>query len=156
MGNSPFDAVDRGIVYQLQRDARTTITDIAEYVNVSDNTVRNRIRRLEDEGVIKGYSVDIDYNAMDVQHHYQFVCTARVSEREALAEEALDVPGVIEVRTLMTGTRNVYATVAGSDNDDISRIAMSLDEIGLTIDEEDLVRRDVRQSLEQFRLETAE
>lgn len=107
------------------------------------------------KGVVRGYSADVDYNAIGVQHHYQFIRTARVSEREELAEEALGIPGVVEVRTLMTGSRNTYVT-AGSDNDDITRIAMAIDGIGLGIDEESLVRREIRQPLERFRLENAE
>lgn len=153
MDDTPFDAVDRGIVYLLQRDARSTITDVATAVNVSDNTVRNRVRRLEERGVLEGYSADVDYNRIGVQHHYQFICTAGVNEREELADEALGVPGVIEVRTLMTGTRNVYVTAAGSDNDDITRIALALDGIGLGIDQENLIRSQTRQPLEQFQLE---
>lgn len=153
MDDTPFDAVDRGIVYLLQQNARNTITDVATSVDVSDNTVRNRVRRLEERGVLEGYSADVDYNRIGVQHHYQFVCTAAVSEREALADEALRVPGVVEVRTLMTGTRNVCVTAAGSDNDDITRIALALDEMGLDIDRENLVRSQTRRPLEQFRLD---
>ena len=66
MADTPADAVDRVIVHLLQRNARNTITDIAAAVGVSDNTVRNRIRRLEDRGVIEGYSVDVDYNRIGV------------------------------------------------------------------------------------------
>lgn len=53
----------------------------------------------------------------------------------------------------MTGTRNVYVTAAGADNDDITRIAMALDEVGLGIEEEDLIRSQTRQPLDGFRLE---
>ena len=63
---------------------------------------------------------------------------------------------MVEVRTLMTGTRNVYVTAAGSDNDDITRIALALDELGLGIDQEHLIRRHVRRPLEQFRLAESE
>lgn len=153
MAETPSDAVDRAIVYLLQQNARTTITDIAASVNVSDNTVRNRLRRLEERGIIEGYGVDVDYNRIGVQHHYQFICTACVNERETLASQTLEVPGVIEVRTLMTGTRNVYVTAAGSDNDDITRIALALDELGLEIEQENLIRSQTRQPLDQFRPE---
>ena len=53
----------------------------------------------------------------------------------------------------MTGTRNVYVTAAGSDNDDITRIALALDGVGLDIDQENLIRSQTRQALEQFRPE---
>ena len=47
---------------------------------------------MEDEGIIKGYSVDIDYDRADVQHYCVFVCSARVSERERLVDEARQFP----------------------------------------------------------------
>lgn len=62
MSDSPLDAVDRRILYLLQEDARyNTATEIAKQLDVSTNTVRNRIERLEEEGVVRGYNVDLDY-----------------------------------------------------------------------------------------------
>ena len=78
-------------------DARRPVTEIAEYAGVSDNTVRNRMRRLEDRGVIQGYSADIDYHRTGIRHSSQFVCTARMGEPDELADRARDIPGVVEV-----------------------------------------------------------
>lgn len=78
--SSPLDAIDRGILYHLQEDAHQSLTDIADALDVAVNTVRNRIEKLENEGVIKGYTVDVDYSRADVQHHYLFFCTVRVNE----------------------------------------------------------------------------
>ena len=153
MRDSSLDAVDGAILYLLQENARQSITDIADRVNVSGNTVRNRIDRLEERGVIRGYSVDLDYNRTDIQHHFQFVCTARINDREPLANRALEVPGVLEVRTLMTGVRNVLVRAAGLDNDDITRIALALDEMGLRIEQESLVRQQRYRPLDAFRSE---
>jgi len=61
-----------------------SITDIADAVDVSDNTVRNRINALEEQGAITGYRATVDYDVAGVQHYYIFVCSARVSEREHL------------------------------------------------------------------------
>ena len=153
MRDSSLDAVDRAILYHLQENARRSITDVADRVNVSGNTVRNRIDRLEERETIRGYAVDLDYNRTDIQHHSQFVCTARITDREPFAERALEVPGVIEVRTLMTGVRNVLVRAAGLDNDDITRIALALDEMGLQIEQESLVRSQGNRPLDAFRPE---
>jgi len=65
MSSTPLDEVDRGILFVLQQDARnTTIAEIADEVEVSSSTVRNRIDRLEDEGVIEGYYPKINYFKM--------------------------------------------------------------------------------------------
>lgn len=53
---TPLNDVDRAILQLLQRDARhLTAVDIAEKVGVSDGTVRNRIRALEERDIIEGH-----------------------------------------------------------------------------------------------------
>ena len=153
MESPTLDAIDRGIIYLLQAAARRSITDIARRLNVVDNTVRNRLERLEGAGVIVGFTVDLEYNRAGIQHHYLFICTIPLPEREPIVDDLLEIPGVIEVRTLMTGQRNVHIVAAGSDNDDITRIAMAIDELGLRIDVEDLIRTERRRPLEAFALE---
>ena len=55
-----LDETDRRIISVLQSDARASMRSIAERVGVSLGTVSNRVRRLEDSGVIRGYSVQLD------------------------------------------------------------------------------------------------
>lgn len=51
-----IDNIDERILYRLVEDARsTTAPDIADEVGVTDTTIRNRIGRLEENGVITGY-----------------------------------------------------------------------------------------------------
>lgn len=69
MAFTTLDTIDEGSSYLLQVDARRSITDVVRRLNVADNTVRNRLERLEAEGVIDGYAVDIDYTRAGVQHH---------------------------------------------------------------------------------------
>lgn len=152
MASSPLDAVDHAILHELQRNARKPITDIADAVDVSDNTVRNRIEAMEEADVIDGYRVDVNYDEAGVQHHYLFVCSTRVSKREQLAEEARRQLGVTEVITLMTGTHNVYVLAAGSEKDDMTKLAYDIDELGLEIEREHLIRAHVRQPYDGFAL----
>ncbi|MEE3304302.1 MAG: winged helix-turn-helix transcriptional regulator, partial [Candidatus Thermoplasmatota archaeon] len=52
-----LDETDRSIIEVLERDARTSLRRIAEEVGVSLGTVSNRVKKLEENGVIKGYRV---------------------------------------------------------------------------------------------------
>jgi len=153
MGTSPVDALDRSVVYHLQEDGRRPITEIADALDVADNTVRNRIRALEDEGIIEGYSVDIDYDGMGVPHHYLFVCSAPVSRREQLAGEARGRDGVVDVTVLVTGRCTVLVSAVGSGTDRIAELARGLDELGLTVEREHLVRDRTRLPFDGFRLD---
>jgi len=61
MMNMPkIDRKDRKIIDILLKDARTPFTEIAHVLDVSEGTVRKRVQRLESEGVIRGYTIDID------------------------------------------------------------------------------------------------
>lgn len=140
--DTPLDEVDRAILQWLQRDARhSTAVEIGEALGVSDGTVRNRIGNLEREGVIEGYVPLINYEAAGYQLQVRVMCTAPVVEREELANEALGIDGVVEVRELMTGNKNVEVTAVPPKNEDATYIAEALSEIGLEVETEDIIRQ---------------
>jgi hypothetical protein len=84
------------------------------------------------------------------------VCSARVSEREGLVEDARDIAGVVEIRELMTGTNNVHVEVVGTNSEDITRIASEIDGLGLEISDEVLIRRMIDSPLRHFADEDTE
>ncbi|GAA0666671.1 Lrp/AsnC family transcriptional regulator [Natronoarchaeum mannanilyticum] len=52
-----MDDLDQQILNVLRRDARTPYTEIAEQVGTSEGTVRNRVERMTEEGVIDRFTV---------------------------------------------------------------------------------------------------
>ena len=48
-----LDAVDKAIIKQLQDNGRITNKKIAEILNLSEGTIRNRIRRLTESNILK-------------------------------------------------------------------------------------------------------
>jgi len=55
-----LDERDREIVAALQEDARATYADVAQRVGLSASAVHDRVRKLEQAGVIRGYRAIID------------------------------------------------------------------------------------------------
>lgn len=152
MDGVPIDEIDRIILHALQEDARhNTNAEISRRVSVSASTVGKRIARLEEDGVLKGYRPEIDYERAGFPLQVLFVCTASIAEREALANETLGIEGVLNVRELMTGEKNVHIQAVGSSNDDITRIAHRLDEIGYSVTDEILLRNEYSQPSVHFR-----
>ena len=138
-----IDELDKRIIYCLQQDARnTSSSDIAESMDVSSSTVRNRIHQLEAKGIITEYNTRIDFEAAGSQLHTLIVCTAPIPERNALAKQALEIEGVVDVREVMTGEENVHVGIVGTDSNDLARIGEELDEIGLEVNDEDLIRNE--------------
>ena len=54
------DEIDKQILEILSRDGRTKFTKIAKSINRTEGTVRNRVRRLREKGVIQGFRVITD------------------------------------------------------------------------------------------------
>ena len=59
-GPSPAADVDRAILAALARDGRASYTDLAEKVGLSVSAVHQRVRRLEQRGMITGYRATLD------------------------------------------------------------------------------------------------
>ncbi len=55
-----IDSRDLRILIELAKDARTPLTHIARILNISDVAVKKRLERLEREGVIKGYVINVN------------------------------------------------------------------------------------------------
>ena len=85
-----MDDLDRQILSILRRDARTPYTEIADRVGTSEGTVRNRVDRLTEEGVIERFTVTTrtgNVKAMIEVSVDMNVNTSEVSERLADWEE---------------------------------------------------------------------
>lgn len=135
-----LDEVDRGILFALQRDARnTTIAEIAEEVDASSTTVRNRIAQLEDDGVIEGYYPKINYERAQFPLRVLFVCSAPGRKRPDLAIDALRSRGVTDVREMLTTERNLYVEVVATDTADLTDISNDLADLGFAIVSSEIV-----------------
>ncbi len=55
-----LDDVDKRILELLSRDGRMSVKDLAQNVGLSSPSTSDRIRRLEERGVIRGFTVEVD------------------------------------------------------------------------------------------------
>lgn len=151
MATDDLDDVDREILYALQEDARNLSSgEIAERTDASSSTVRKRIQRLETEQVIKGYSADVDYQKAGYPLRMLLFCTASIQERGDLIDDVLDIPGVVSVQELVTGEQNLLVTVVGETDSEITPVAETLVDMGLTVADEVLVRSHESTSFDDF------
>ncbi len=59
-----MEKLDQLIVQALCEDGRMSYTDLAERVGLSVSAVHQRVRRLEQRGVIRGYAARVDHDAI--------------------------------------------------------------------------------------------
>ncbi|WP_137287374.1 Lrp/AsnC family transcriptional regulator [Halorussus salinisoli] len=155
MASYELDDVDKQLLGLLQENARYTALELAEEVGVSDNTIHNRMERLEEAGIISGYTASINHDQTGLDLYFLFTCTARISERSAVAVEALALPQVVEVTELMTGERNLLIKMYGAEDEDITHVAEQMDELALEINDENLIRAERTTSLDYVEVEEA-
>lgn len=61
---SPLDAVDRRLITLLVANARASVAELARTIGMSSPSVADRLRRLEESGVIRRYTLDVDPAAL--------------------------------------------------------------------------------------------
>jgi Lrp/AsnC family leucine-responsive transcriptional regulator len=59
-----LDDTDRALLVELQRDARLSLAELGRRVGLSPPAVAERVRRLTDDGVIRGFHADVDPRAL--------------------------------------------------------------------------------------------
>lgn len=69
-----LDATDEAIVQALAADARMSLKELAHRVGLSSPSVSERLRRLEERDVIRGYTLDVNPKALG----YQFEAIVRI------------------------------------------------------------------------------
>ena len=149
--NYEIDELDERILYRLVENARnTSAPTIAEEMDVAASTVRNRIEQLEAAGVIQGYHANVYYERCDGRLTGLFECSTSVANQERLAQQALRIPGVVEVLKLMSGQGNLQVKVVAPDTDGLSHIARKLTNLGLEVDHEELVQDEYHHPFHEF------
>ena len=64
MKNSGLDEIDQALIGLLTNNARLSTAELARSVGLSAPSVAERLRRLEEDGVVKGYTVELDPKAL--------------------------------------------------------------------------------------------
>lgn len=146
-----IDVHDEAILALLQDEARHLSSgEISDKVGLSASAVRKRIKKLEDEGIIKGYSADVDYELSGYPMRMILYCTAPIPDRGDLVEKILSIEGVVSVQELITGDENLLITVVGERDGDITPVAEKLLDLDLKITDEVLVRQNETSPFDGF------
>lgn len=123
MDSTNLDQFDRRILREFQGNGRLTIQELSERVGLSASPVSRRVRILEEEGFIRGYSALIDEARLGypVSVFVSVQLDKQVDEALATFEAAMvEFPEVVDC-WLMTGNRDYLLRVATSGLDDFER-----------------------------------
>lgn len=151
MPSDELDNVDKGILYLLQQNARRNTTgEIGEKVGVSSSTVGNRLNKLEEQGVIKGYYPAVDYQKTGLSHHLLLGAIVPLEEQSAMVDKIMNVSGVVSVRELLTNSVNLSIELVGRDREDIEQSLNELNALGVDIERTEIMKRERSQPYDHF------
>jgi DNA-binding Lrp family transcriptional regulator len=98
-----MDAIDRKILAELQQHGRSTITELAQRVQLSVSPCHRRLRELERNGTIRGYRAIVDAESVGLTFQALVFVTMRQEDRETLLgfEAAVaKIPNVVQAQRL--------------------------------------------------------
>jgi Lrp/AsnC family leucine-responsive transcriptional regulator len=119
-----LDRIDIAILRALQRDARLTLAELSAEVALTTSPCWARIRRMEQAGVIEGYSVRINADLVGLKDTVIVQVTLDSHSDEALerfGRELEAIPEVLEA-FLVSGDYDYYLRLAVADTRDYERL----------------------------------
>jgi DNA-binding Lrp family transcriptional regulator len=123
-----MDDLDRRILGILRRDSRTPYTEIADRVGTSEGTVRNRVERLVDEGIIERFTVATRTGNVKAMIEVSVAVDVDTTDVSARMAEWNEVDFVWQVSGEADIVMVVDAADTGAVNDLITK-ARDLDEV---------------------------
>jgi Lrp/AsnC family leucine-responsive transcriptional regulator len=117
-----LDGTDREIVDLLIADGRRTLADIGKAIGLSAPAVKRRLDRLEEDGVVTGYTARVDYSKLgrpiEAFTELRFSGRTRVPD---IAGVARDLPEVEAVHTI-SGDPDALVHLRVRDVADLTRV----------------------------------
>ncbi|MEK3805580.1 Lrp/AsnC family transcriptional regulator [Bacillus sp. FSL H8-0547] len=109
-----MDPINRQILTILQEDGRVSMTELGKKVSLSVPAVTERVRKMEDQGIIKGYKAEIDNGKIDKP--VQAFILMKTHRCSAFREFCKENPLVIECHRL-TGEYSYLVKVVTESNE---------------------------------------
>src|ERR1700680_4521483 len=91
-----IDAVNRRVLEELLQDPRLTMSELGRRVGMSSPAVTERVRRLEETGVIRGYRLELDPVALGLPIAAYVRIRPNPGQLPRIAELAQQIPEVVE------------------------------------------------------------
>jgi Lrp/AsnC family leucine-responsive transcriptional regulator len=118
------DKIDLAILSELREDSRKTLQDLGAAVGLSPTSIWSRIKKLEAQGVIKRYTVDLDPAKLGYHDFVIVQLTLESHTDETLYEFGRVLATIPEIQEayLVSGDYDYYIRIAVRDTRDYERL----------------------------------
>ncbi|UOF88998.1 Lrp/AsnC family transcriptional regulator [Fodinisporobacter ferrooxydans] len=115
-----MDETDKSIIEYLQKDGRTSYTEIANDLNVTVATVRNRVQKLIENNILKIVGV-VDPFLTGMSTVAMLGLKVRLNKLEDVVDQIVKIPEVRFV-AVSTGSFDLFTEIITSSNEELYRI----------------------------------
>ncbi|MEE2524169.1 Lrp/AsnC family transcriptional regulator [Pseudarthrobacter sp. J75] len=122
-----MDSIDRSIIEELRSNARQTNQELADVVGLTPSPCLRRVKKLEDSGVIAGYTAMVDHRAagLAVTAFVRLRLSSHAKATIALVEERLQAADNVQECFLMSGDCDYLLRVVAESLEDYERFIRS-------------------------------
>ena len=110
MNDSSVDEVDLKLISFLQKNSRRSFADLGKLINLSPSATRGRVQKMEDNGVIKKYGIQLDYKQLGFDVEAFIMIKVFQGKLKPFLNVISDFPEVKEAHRI-TGNMNVHLKI---------------------------------------------
>lgn len=113
-----IDELDRKILGKLQEDGRMSFREIAKQIDSTAVTVINRVDKMKDKGIVRGYTVDIDYRKIGYHIVAAIELIVKGEHLKEIEDRLFEHPNVTAVYEI-TGDTDILLIAKFKDRDQL-------------------------------------
>jgi len=120
--NENLDYLDQEIIKKLSENGRLPFSELAKELKISNSLVHLRIRKLQESGIITGFSVKL--NAKEIGFEtitYTGIATKEARYAYSISEQLKNIPEVVECHWV-SGKYALFIKIVAANNEELRKV----------------------------------
>jgi Lrp/AsnC family transcriptional regulator for asnA, asnC and gidA len=117
-----IDYINQQIIRMLSADGRMAYSEIAKELKISNSLVHQRVKKLQDTGIISGFSIQL--NAKKIGYEtitYTGIATKEARFAYSIAEKLKEIPEVVECH-FVSGKYALFLKIVAANNEEFRKV----------------------------------
>jgi Lrp/AsnC family transcriptional regulator for asnA, asnC and gidA len=120
---SSIDELDLKILDILKKDSRTPFTEIASILGVSDSTIHVRLKKLRDDGVLRGFTLNLNEELLGKKVHGLAMIDVNLGHLEEVVSKLAINKNVVRIYETH-GANDLIVQIDAEDLDELRKVIM--------------------------------
>ena len=120
--NSNTDYIDKEIIRKLGENGRMLFSDLAKELNISNSLVHLRVRKMQESGIIIGFSVKLNAKQIGFETiTYTGIVTKEARFSYSISEKLKEIPEVVECHWV-SGKYALFIKIVAANNEELREV----------------------------------